>query len=307
MHVSKINNISRFVVFKKYLGYVFTIISIFLLAVMFFENKNVISFPKLTVDILLVLIYSVIIVIVGHFILTFCWYIQLVNKYNAIYFNKLFIAIGLSQIAKYMPGNIAHLLGRALLIKDEIETKDVGLTLVVESVLIFISAILFCILWALNYTFPESIKENIDNILCLIVLFFIVFFITTEVIKNKFKNRIICYRSILIILPVNCVSFILHGTAIYFISNIIYGIASVSIEQFVYGFAMSFIIGYILPGAPGGVGVREYAFVTLFDSYINSIEAFEIITLYRLVTILGDCLTYVIALIFQRKFRLQGV
>jgi uncharacterized membrane protein YbhN (UPF0104 family) len=59
------------------------------------------------------------------------------------------------------------------------------------------------------------------------------------------------------------------------------------------GFAISFLAGFVVPGSPGGIGIREVVFVKLFAYSGN--EAYlltQVIVLYRLTAILAELLMY---------------
>lgn len=71
-------------------------------------------------------------------------------------------------------------------------------------------------------------------------------------------------------------------------------------------FLLSWVIGFILPGAPGGIGIREAAIAMLL--YSNSIVQEEIIlsgiVIYRIINIVGDLwglgFAYIITLVSKR-------
>ncbi|MCZ6828604.1 MAG: lysylphosphatidylglycerol synthase domain-containing protein [Gammaproteobacteria bacterium] len=57
-------------------------------------------------------------------------------------------------------------------------------------------------------------------------------------------------------------------------------------------FCLSWLLGFIVPGAPGGIGVREAAFILLLDPLGMGTQALSIVLQFRLITIVGDLLFF---------------
>ena len=56
--------------------------------------------------------------------------------------------------------------------------------------------------------------------------------------------------------------------------------------------AASWAAGFVVIGAPGGLGVREAAFVALAGASLGESQALLLIGLFRIVTFLGDTLLF---------------
>lgn len=295
MDFKEIRNIA-----KQYIGYFLSIISLYLLISIFYEHKHTVSaFPLNTLTIG-VLAFSLLVVLIGHTNLVFTWFIQLANKYPALGLGNAFIAVGLSQIAKYMPGNIAHLLGRALLINKYVNKKDVALTLLFESLTLSLTAVFFGYLWGRKYAFPVEITDFYALCILIVLMFLTIFLIAF--LRQKTTIVFLTYRTFISIFLINCISFLLHGSAIYLIAVHLVHVDNISLLQCTYGFALSFLIGYILPGAPGGIGVREYSFVVLFNPFILEVDALQIIIIYRLISVVGDAIIFILTMMYKRRF-----
>jgi hypothetical protein len=68
-------------------------------------------------------------------------------------------------------------------------------------------------------------------------------------------------------------------------------------------FLLSWLIGFCMPLAPGGLGVREAAGVALLSGLAGVETALLLLLSMRLITLIGDCLIFVVALTFQRNLR----
>jgi len=63
-------------------------------------------------------------------------------------------------------------------------------------------------------------------------------------------------------------------------------------QQFTVSYTAAWIIGYVSPGAPGGIGVREAALVALLGPSLGEGTAVSVACGLRCVTILGDLLLF---------------
>jgi uncharacterized membrane protein YbhN (UPF0104 family) len=65
--------------------------------------------------------------------------------------------------------------------------------------------------------------------------------------------------------------------------------------------ALSWIVGFVVPGAPGGLGMREASFLVLLGPVMSPGDAVLAIALARLVSILGDLLCFAFGQIIAGK------
>jgi glycosyltransferase 2 family protein len=272
----------------KIVGYLLCAISIWLLADIFFAHYKNIEHVHIDSKALFVFIFGAVVIVIGHINIVIGWYLQLKNKYPYISFKQSYIAIGVSQIAKYLPGNVAHFIGRAILVKDIDSKADITYAMLIETIILSLTALLFASLWSALYYLPAEV--NAISIVIITILFCVGTVIIVEVLKRKLNANWISYNTLFYMLALNSLSFFLHGYVIYLIASLFSDIPSLSILQYTLGFSAAFLVGYLLPGAPGGIGVREYAFILLFGTFIGKGIALEVIVIHRLVAIVGDVL-----------------
>jgi uncharacterized membrane protein YbhN (UPF0104 family) len=75
----------------------------------------------------------------------------------------------------------------------------------------------------------------------------------------------------------------------------------VSWYQFSSCYALAWLLGFIVPGAPGGIGIREAVFVSLFGHALGDGLAAGVAIALRLMTTISDLLTFVIATWLRKK------
>jgi uncharacterized membrane protein YbhN (UPF0104 family) len=66
-------------------------------------------------------------------------------------------------------------------------------------------------------------------------------------------------------------------------------------SQFAVGFSLAWVVGFVVPGAPGGIGVREAVFVSLFAPTLGAGIAANLAIALRLITTLSDVVTFALA------------
>ena len=67
------------------------------------------------------------------------------------------------------------------------------------------------------------------------------------------------------------------------------------------GFILAWLIGFIVPGAPGGIGIREFVLITIMTSFVAEQYILFAVILHRIITVIGDLLTYIIFHFILRK------
>ncbi|TXK97006.1 hypothetical protein BMR11_10865 [Methylococcaceae bacterium CS5] len=60
-------------------------------------------------------------------------------------------------------------------------------------------------------------------------------------------------------------------------------------------FSISWLAGFIAPGAPSGIGIRETILVVSLDKILLTGNGVLIAILFRLITVAGDVLFFVVA------------
>jgi uncharacterized membrane protein YbhN (UPF0104 family) len=79
--------------------------------------------------------------------------------------------------------------------------------------------------------------------------------------------------------------------SMYLVSDI----TGIGFVQYTLGFSVSFLAGFVVPGSPGGIGIREVVFVEIFKhSGTESYLLTQLIILFRLMAIVTELLIYFI-------------
>ena len=66
-------------------------------------------------------------------------------------------------------------------------------------------------------------------------------------------------------------------------------------------YVIAWVLGYIVPGASGGIGIREMALLLLLGPLLGDGLVLSLAMIHRLITIIGDFLGYLIVILQKRK------
>ena len=286
------------------LSYLLLIISLYYISDRLFNNYSQISDWQPGKSTFLVLAICLIAYTFSNFLLSFAWkYLLALSGFREISHARCQVIYGRTQISKYIPGNIFHFVGRYLLGKKAGIPNTVLLTSTFnENVGLFVVASVITII---SYTLHGVIE--IGEVSLYRILFFsgsslilgylgYYYFIrnrpTLSAVSTKANlfSAGICYTAF----------FAIFATVGVVISIMI---APESIQGNGYYIFMVFIsawvIGYMTPGAPAGVGVREAVVILLLSPLTGEGECLIIAFLFRFITIAGDLcyflLSYILA------------
>ncbi len=250
----------------------------------------------------------------GSVCLAFAWTVLLLGGNVRLSLGPAFILIGKSQIAKYLPGNVFHFVGRVTLgAAQGIPAEAIVLSMGVETVTLAATAAVVSAIglaaggaelpWLISLLGQRaSVYMILFAILAVFILVALVL-VSTRVrqwLKQRadyvHPSRII--RAALLYLMV----FLMDGVVISWLVGGFFGAdASVRWYQFAWGFSLAWLLGFIVPGAPGGIGIREAVFVGLFAGELGQGLAVGLAVLLRVLTSFSDLVTFGIAALLAGK------
>ncbi|MBE9166033.1 flippase-like domain-containing protein [Pleurocapsales cyanobacterium LEGE 06147] len=249
-------------------------------------------------------------------IISVAWQILIRGGDIKIPFKQAYIIIGKSQIGKYLPGNIFHYAGRLILGRQYgIPTEAIILSTGVETLIIAITGLAVAVT---GFLFSNIFGDNILFVLSSINLtrIIVVLLITVPVvlilgiaayfllpIQGWLKSRLNYFNigRILVSVLLYTIIFIFFGLSIAFLINFFWAVKTpLHWYQFVWSFAMAWVIGFVTPGAPGGIGIRETILVGLYSQELGEGLAIALSLTLRVVTSLGDLLAFALAYYLER-------
>lgn len=218
-----------------------------------------------------------------------------------------------SNLYKYIPGNVVQYIGRNQLaiINRNISHVNVIKTTIIEMFFIIVSSLIISLIfsgknliyWILNNV--NSIIYYIIVIIILVVILIIIYYRKKLFYAVKDYYMLINKQNIIVLLLLFCsyiIIFLIQGIVFYSILND-YSNNSFGIALFinVIGlYSLSWIAGYITPGVPGGIGIREGMMCLFLNQYYPDNILLSVVLISRILSIVGDLTAYVLSLIIFR-------
>lgn len=216
----------------------------------------------------------------------------------------------LANVAKYVPGNVVHYVGRnALLSEIGYGHKQIAFISLFELILFGTTSFSIAILTSFDYLEQQlDLYMDMQAVYLLIFSIIIIGLISVAILlfhlkKNKenfleeyseFFSKKIITRVVLTFIFYS-IYFILLSTTLLMVLYVVFGINfTFLISIKIIGlFIVSYFIGMVAPGVPGGIGVREAVAIGLISQYVNQDTLFVAVFLLRLITILGDVFSFI--------------
>ena len=200
-------------------------------------------------------------------------------------------AWGVSQIAKYVPGNIFHLAGRqALGVSAGYSHRPLAVSAIWELCILAVMALPFAVL--LLPLVAGSVRP-----IGALVSFIFVAVISLLAAKVVFGQHV--SRSMFFVLSYLVIS------ALVFVSIVQLNSSALAFDKITLlsgAFVLAWLVGLVTPGAPAGIGVRELVLMFLLKDQLPQAELITGVVLGRLVTAAGDGLFFVATSIYGRRF-----
>jgi hypothetical protein len=228
--------------------------------------------------------------------------------------NKVIASYCVINLYKYLPGNVMHLIGRNKIAEDEnVPHIQVVTATVIEQLMTLAGSVIISIWLVSDSMFAYLKKMDISNFaifaaaVVVLVLFVVFFALLRKKIFPIFRKGFDAIRRIpigsLIVLLVMNISMLFITSMLFTFVMLLFGqeVSPVLISKLTGLFVFAWMIGYITPGVPGGIGVRE-AIIMMFmgqlvDPAILTVSALG----YRVVAIAAELLAVAITAPMGRK------
>lgn len=208
---------------------------------------------------------------------------------------------GLGQIGKYLPGNIGQYLGRAALAREQgIPLHKSALTLVFETSGLIVTAAAIAVLAGLTGS-PAAHPWKIALLAAgALAAPFLLVYILERRFAGLLQRRLGVTRlprpsvaTLGACMTLYAVCFLSGGFAFDQLARGLFGAGSETTWiRAIPAFALSWVAGFVTPGAPAGLGVREALLVGGTASLYGPGTALSTALAFRLITVLGDGLAF---------------
>jgi len=199
----------------------------------------------------------------------------------------LISAFSISQIGKYIPGNIFHLAGRQLMGIAAGHSKSIiAKSLVWELVLLSIMGMTISSL-ALPYIAGLKMT-HIGSIFGFTIFFILIAFVIRRYLSKEILLAALSYGAFLLISGM-------------FFCMIYQSLSNESLPLNIKvvvmaSFTLSWLGGFLTPGSPAGLGVRELILVSLLGVWMNEAQLIFSVVMSRVISAGGDLISFFVGL-----------
>ncbi|MCX7544499.1 hypothetical protein [Marinicella gelatinilytica] len=286
----------------KFIGHALAIVSIIFLIQIFIENYHQLADLPLYWYSYVTVIIIILLGLTGFLIMSFAWLTQLKENYPDFGISEAFTILAVSQIAKYLPGNVGHYVGRYYLSAKYIKKADVIYSFLIENIMLVFASTLVGSFYLLYANINEWVgKQETYIALIIITLSLPVLYWANKKLKFKLVTLRTNYLILFKLLTLFVIMTILGGLSIYAIFYLITPLEMLPFWLLTSAFSFSFLLGFVIPGAPGGIGIREYVFTLLLTPFIGQIIALQAIVLFRLISIISDLILFLIGKYLSKR------
>ncbi len=289
-----------------YLGSIIAIISLAFVGQQLVENWQKVGTFQFTAKSISVLLLGIISYCTACYLLSAAWYKILVSLCsNPLSAQGIKSIYARSQIAKYIPGNVMQIAGRHILTRRlgvghkllaiASLTEIVGLVMASCTLTVTGSAVFG--LWG-NYINQHQLLDGVFALCIILSLMPIIrYFIVKLIPKSRYYlNNPSLLLAFFIVYLKYVLFFIIAGTILVGLVYQLHGELSIyQVAAIIATFSVSWLLGFITPGAPSGIGIRETILVVSLDKILLGSTGVLIAILFRLITVGGDVLFFSIA------------
>ncbi|KIQ97420.1 lysylphosphatidylglycerol synthase domain-containing protein [Lysobacter sp. A03] len=231
--------------------------------------------------------------------------------------------IGITQIAKYVPGNIAqHATRAALSLRSEMTPTAFAATVIQETALTVCASVGVGLLaLGLSTRGLAQLPGDARGSLILLAAALLALTLTLAIVRKRvdcLRNHRSGWLRILsavarlpqaatttIALAAYALNFVTVGLALWLVARAIGLPVEVDLALVTASFALSWTLGFLAPGAPAGLGVREGIMLLLLHGSAPGDELLLFVLMCRVVTMLGDGLCFAVASFTRGQIRRQ--
>ncbi|MEK7502173.1 MAG: alpha/beta fold hydrolase [Patescibacteria group bacterium] len=298
---------NKFLSFIKFLiGWPISIVAIFFIVRIIFSQFNLVT-PYIKTPTLFPFIAGVVCFILFYFGRAFVWKKLLEERGHNIEFKEVSFLWGLSELKRFVPGNIWSFLGRAFSFsKKGVDNKTV-ISLIFAEIGLFVIASLLLSLFSIQFILPYVFSIHTYSIFVIPLITFSTFLTALIFIFNKNyfnKSRLKFLKNFLpnfnpytnfVLLSITVVSLFFFGLGTFLtIASVVY-LPVNFILPLIGFFVLSLFIGFLSFVTPMGLGVRE-GIISIGLSQILTLQAAGFAAIFaRIVLILSEIIFILLA------------
>lgn len=222
-------------------------------------------------------------------------------------FSSMFTIFTVSQLGKYIPGSIWHFAARINAYKDNaLSNKKTAQAMIIENLWLVTGAAAFGVVFlSLNHTvmdgatlLPVEFPEWLWSLLPYLVLIFWIAGLFLLDKRYPTSSKGITISRVLLLLLIQSGIWLSLGISYYLL---FLNAGTNDLFLILGGYALSWIAGYLVIFAPGGIGVRETVQVFLFSTISTPQQVVIISLMHRMVYTIVEVLLGLVGYLLTKR------
>ena len=285
---------SKFRKYAHWIGHIIGILCVGFIAFKLSSNLDFVSLSGLFSPFLMItIILLASVYAINLTFLAYGWHQLILAEEGLVSIKDSLYIYGKSQIAKYLPGNIFHLVGRQWLG----HVYGLSQTMLVKSSLWEIGLIAISAVIVGLTTLANVFTTFSAMILLMLIMVVAIAYVLTEFFKTGYVKAFYAYL----------IFHIIAGFLFAVLLNLIAGNVfnnPASLAICISAYVLAWLVGFVTPGVPGGAGVREMVILLLLGQGYPERTLLVALVAGRIVTTLGDLILYL--MVSFKKFSNQN-
>lgn len=243
------------------------------------------------------------------------WQLLLRDQGVRLPYRKALQIIAVSQMGKYLPGNVGHFAGRVLLGSQAgVPAGKTIATMAMETFWVLGISALFAVL-ALMFYVNDLHEGLVDTsqpgyLAAIAVVMLIAPFVAVRMVNRLLpglsrklgRGQLLAEPRLLTAMNVAgliALSFVVLGGVVELLASELFQHPEIDGVEMVLLFAVAWTAGFLVPGSPGGLGVREAVMIKLMGPAIGVETALGVALVMRLCSMGADALAFGVGLWFR--------
>lgn len=226
-----------------------------------------------------------------------------------------------TQLGKYLPGNVGHFIGRsALAMKAGLPAGAVAATLAVEVLLLLATGVGVGVA-AAALSRPGLVQLQAHGAMLGMVAAACVAGVALLPFANRRLPRFVArlaprlaWRTdamqlrpadLAVAIALYACAYLAIGTSAAILARGLWPDQPLDLALLTAAFAVAWVAGFVTPGAPAGIGVREALLVVMLGPGMGAASAALLVLALRLATVLGDIFSFLAGVVVLSQSRLS--
>jgi hypothetical protein len=244
---------------------------------------------------------------------------------QAVGYSRMIAILASTQFGKYLPGNIAHHIGRIALARAAGVRLPVALFSVAYEMLLVLVACAHVSALTLLWNHPEALSRwkvasyrtplLVAVTVCAVLALLLAPRIALRLARARAEGRgdtgyslphlHLAPATVASAYGIYAINFCLIGCGLWLVAHALLpvGIPTPNIAFLIGAFASSWILGFIAPGAPAGLGIREAILSAWLSTTMPAADVVLLVIALRIATTIGDLLNFAWGSLMLLKLR----